>query len=147
VVKGAEQRYTRAWGLEKRDPAEAAYWYALAASDGEAKALTNLGIIVARGFGTTKPDPVDAMLLWHAAAARGEVFAMFNLGGLYERGIGLSVEQNEEPLDKVRSDCDRPVGAALRAISGPSARSVSTGARTRASEAGDLTPTSPAAGA
>jgi len=73
VVKGAEQRYTRAWGLEKRDPAEAAYWYALAASDGEAKALTNLGIIVARGFGTTKPDPVDAMLLWHAAAARGEV--------------------------------------------------------------------------
>lgn len=92
MVKGAEQRYTRAWGLEKRDPAEAAYWYALAASDGEAKALTNLGIIVARGFGTTKPDPVDAMLLWHAAAARGEVFAMFNLGGLYERGIGLSVD-------------------------------------------------------
>jgi hypothetical protein len=98
AIKGAEQRYARASGLEKLDPAEAAYWYALAASDGDAKALTNLGIIVARGVGTAKPDPLDAILLWLAAAARGEAFAMFNLGGLYERGIGVPVD-----LAKARS--------------------------------------------
>ena len=45
---------------------------ALAATDGEAQALTNLGILVARGQGAEKSDPISAALLWRAAAARGE---------------------------------------------------------------------------
>ena len=103
AVKGGGQRYARAWGFDnakggKRDPAEAAYWYALAASDGEAKALTNLGTLVARGVGAAKPDPLGAALLWRAAAARGEAIAMFNLGVLYERGIGVPAD-----LAKARS--------------------------------------------
>ena len=74
----------------KADPAEAAYWYALVAADGEAKAFTNLGTLIARGWGATKPDPVAAGLLWWVAAARGEAIAMFDEGVLYERGIGVT---------------------------------------------------------
>jgi TPR repeat protein len=96
-IKGSDQRYARAWNYDngksvKADPAEAAYWYALAAGDGEAKAFTNLGTLVARGWGTVKPDPQDAALLWWAAAARGEAIATYDLGVLYERGIGVTAD-------------------------------------------------------
>jgi TPR repeat protein len=74
------------------DAAEAAYWYRLAATDGETKALTNLGTLLARGQGTGKPDPEAARLLWWAAAAQGEAIAMFNLGAMYERGIGVAAD-------------------------------------------------------
>ena len=96
-VRGADARYARAWNYEagkrvKADPAESAYWYALAAGDGNGQAFTNLGTLVARGYGTLKPDPANAALLWRAAAARGEPIAMYNLGVLYERGIGVSAD-------------------------------------------------------
>jgi TPR repeat protein len=96
-IKGGAQRYARAYNFEsgkgvKADPAEAAYWYALAAADGEAKAFTNLGTLIARGWGATKPDPAAAGLLWWAAAARGEAIAMFDEGVLYERGIGVTAD-------------------------------------------------------
>lgn len=96
-IKGAAQRYARGWNFEtgkgvKADPAEAAYWYALAAADGEAKAFTNLGTLLARGWAATRPDPAAAALLWRAAAPRGEATAMFNLGAMYERGIGVSAD-------------------------------------------------------
>jgi TPR repeat protein len=94
AVRGGGQRYAKAYGFDKgtgarQDPVEAAYWYALAAADGQANALTNLGILFARGSGLDKPDPLDARVLWQAAAARGEAIAMYNLGVLYERGIGV----------------------------------------------------------
>ena len=97
-VKGGPQRYARAWNFETgkgvtADPAEAAYWYALSAADGEAKAFTNLGTLSARGQGLASgPDPVAAGLLWWAAAARGEPIAMFNEGVLYERGISVATD-------------------------------------------------------
>jgi TPR repeat protein len=94
-IRSAALRYARAWSLDKGrgtnpNPAEAAYWYALAAADGEAKAFTNLGTLVARGWDETKPTPAAAAVLWWAAAARGEPTAMLNLGALYERGIGVA---------------------------------------------------------
>jgi hypothetical protein len=97
AIKGTQQRYARAWSFEtgkgaRRNSAEAAYWYALAASDGEAKALTNLGTIVVRGWDAVKPDRIGAAVLWRAPAARGEAIAMFNLGVLYEHGIGVSAD-------------------------------------------------------
>jgi class 3 adenylate cyclase/peptidoglycan hydrolase-like protein with peptidoglycan-binding domain len=94
-VKGGDARYARALNLEtgkgvKPDLAEAAYWYALAAGDGQARAFTNLGTLVARGWGATKPDPINAAVLWWAAAARDEPTAMYDLGVLYERGVGVA---------------------------------------------------------
>ncbi len=96
-VKGGMQRYARASAHEtgkggRKDPAEAVFWYGLAAADGWSTALTNLGTLVARGYGDTNPDPAGAAILWWAAAARGEATAMFNLGALWERGIGVTAD-------------------------------------------------------
>ena len=103
AVKGAAQRYQRAWAAEKgsngaADPAEAIYWYGLAAADGDNKALINLGTLLIRGQGVARPDPDAAIVLWEAAAARGEVTAMFNLGAMYEHGVGVAVD-----LDKAKA--------------------------------------------
>ena len=97
AIRGGPQRYARAWSFEsgkgnRPDAVEAAYWYRLAAADGEAKALTNLGILMARGQGIASPDPEAARLLWWDAAAQGEAIAMFNLGAMYERGIGVAAD-------------------------------------------------------
>lgn len=96
-IRGGAARYARAWKFEtgkgvKADPAEAAYWYALAAADGEAKAFTNLGTLIARRWGTTRPDPSAASLVWWVAAAHGEPIAMFDEGVIYERGIGVAAD-------------------------------------------------------
>ena len=89
-LRTAAQRLSRAASSAAAgDRAEAAYWYRLAAADGEAKALTNLGTLLVRGLGADKPDDAAARLLWLTAAARGEPIAMFNLGAMYERGIGV----------------------------------------------------------
>ncbi|HTW52376.1 MAG TPA: peptidoglycan-binding protein [Stellaceae bacterium] len=100
AVKGAAALYQRAWAAERgsngaSDPAEAIYWYGLAAAEGDAKALTNLGTLLIRGQGIPKPDPDGAIVLWEAAAARGEVTAMFNLGAMYERGVGVAADPDK----------------------------------------------------
>jgi len=107
AAKGGPPRYARALDHEtgkraRKDPAEAAYWYGLAAADGSTAALTNLGTLVARGYGDAKPDPAGAAVLWWAAAARGEATAMFNLGAAWEHGIGVSAD-----LDKAQGWYER----------------------------------------
>lgn len=99
-IKSKDQRYARAWNFDngrgvRADPAEAAYWYALAAADGDARAFLNLGTLVARGRAGTAADPVSAKLLWQAAAARGEAIGMYDLGILYERGIGVTADRSK----------------------------------------------------
>jgi TPR repeat protein len=57
-LRGGPQRLLKAAGLESAgDYVEAAYWYRLAANDGEAKAFTNLGTLMVRGQGSTNPIP------------------------------------------------------------------------------------------
>ena len=98
AVTSAAARFDRGWAAEQtpgaalRDFQEAAYWYALAARDGEARAFTQLGLLLARGQAGTPRDPEGAVLLWRAAAARGDGTAMFNLGAAHEHGIGLTAE-------------------------------------------------------
>jgi TPR repeat protein len=97
VVKGAAARYARGWEAQAGsngapDPAEAVYWYGLAAADGDSQAYTNLGLLLARGQGVAKPDPAGAAVLWWAAAARGGATAMFNLGAIWEHGIGVAAD-------------------------------------------------------
>jgi TPR repeat protein len=124
-IKGGAQRYAQAWNFETGtgvppDPAEAAYWYALAATDGEARAFTNLGTLTARGWDTTKPDPAAARLLWWVAAARGEVIAMYDEGVLYERGIGVSADQTRARAWYERAAAHNHAGArdALKRLGG-----------------------------
>jgi uncharacterized caspase-like protein/TPR repeat protein len=100
-LRGGPQRYARAASFEpgksaKPDPAEAAYWYALAAADNEAKAFTNLGTLAARRqTAGGKPDLDAARLLWWAGAARGDPIAMYNLGVVYERGMGVTADPKQ----------------------------------------------------
>ena len=96
-VKGAEARFNRATDFERgdgqpKDPAEAAYWYALSASDGWAAAFTNLGTLYVRGQGVGKADTDAARRLWLTASTLGEGTAMFNLGVLAEKGIGMTAD-------------------------------------------------------
>ena len=96
-VKGAEARFNRGNDFERgdgqpKDPAEAAYWYALAASDGWAAAFTNLGTLYVRGQGVARADADAARRLWLTAATLGEGTAMFNLGVLAEKGIGMAAD-------------------------------------------------------
>jgi TPR repeat protein len=79
-------------GGRQRDPAEAGYWYALAAADGNRLAFANLGTLMAGRDGVSGKNPTAAPLLWWAAAARGEAIAMYNLGAAYERGIGVAAD-------------------------------------------------------
>jgi peptidoglycan hydrolase-like protein with peptidoglycan-binding domain len=93
VPQSGAERLLRAANAEKAGKfADAAYWYRLAAAEGEAKAFTNLGTLMVRGEPGGKKDPAAARLLWLAAAARGEPVAMFNLGAMYEHGIGVSAD-------------------------------------------------------
>jgi peptidoglycan hydrolase-like protein with peptidoglycan-binding domain len=93
-LRSGAQRLARAASSETAGKAsEAAYWYRLAAADGEAKGFTNLGTLLVRGQGGEKADPAAARLLWLVAAAHGEPVAMFNLGAMYERGIGVDADK------------------------------------------------------
>ncbi|HEV2187469.1 MAG TPA: peptidoglycan-binding protein [Stellaceae bacterium] len=92
-LRGGPQRLAKAASLEIAGAyGEAAYWYRLAANDGEAKAFTNLGTLMVRGRGVDKPDPSAAQLLWLSAAARGETVALFDLGAMYEQGVGVPAD-------------------------------------------------------
>jgi len=92
-LRGGPQRLAKAASLDiVGDYGEAAYWYRLAASDGEAKAFTNLGTLTVRGQGADKPDPAAAQLLWRSAAARGEPVAMFDLGAMCEQGLSVPAD-------------------------------------------------------
>ncbi|WP_175534255.1 caspase family protein [Falsiroseomonas stagni] len=91
-ASGAAARFERGWAAERAnppDPAEASYWYALAAREHEARALNQLGLLLVRGQGVAA-DPVGGSLLWRLAAARGDATAAFNLGAMLDRGIGLN---------------------------------------------------------
>jgi uncharacterized caspase-like protein len=93
-IAGADARFRRGYQHESgegapRNDAEAAYWYALAARDGNAEAFTNLGLRYARGAGVTR-DLEAAGLLWRVAAALGQATAAFNIGVQYDRALGVT---------------------------------------------------------
>lgn len=97
AVADIDERYNRGWTAERATPAdanEAAYWYALAARQGDIRAVLQLGLLLARGQGAAA-DPVGAIMLWRLAAARGDNTASFNLGAMYERGIGVTANPQE----------------------------------------------------
>jgi TPR repeat protein len=94
---GAEDRFNLAIAFENgderpKDPAEAVYWYTLAAADGWPAAYTNLGRLLARGVAGNKPDLAAAARMWRVAAALGDGTAMFDLGVMLERGLGVPAD-------------------------------------------------------
>lgn len=99
-VTGASARFDRGFAADsppagsQRNVQDAAYWYGLAAQDGDPRAFVQLGLLHARGQGVPR-DPAAAVLLWLAGAGRGDGTSLFNLGAAYEHGIGVTVDPAE----------------------------------------------------
>ena len=99
-VTGAAPRFDRGFAADnppanaQRNVQEAAYWYGLAAQEGDPRAFVQLGLLHARGQGVPR-DPAAAVLLWLAGAGRGDGTSLFNLGAAHEHGIGVTVDPAE----------------------------------------------------
>ncbi len=72
----------------KRDDAEAAKWFFLAASQGHENAYIQLGHRYHRGLGLPQDDSTAAYWFFQGAS-RGDTMAMTALGGLYAAGHGV----------------------------------------------------------
>ncbi len=70
------------------DPARAFKLFNQAASQGNIKAMHNLGIAYAEGLGTEKNE-TQAAQWFERAASHGYVDSAFDLAVLYERGLGV----------------------------------------------------------
>ena len=65
------------------------------ASQGDASAQSNLGLMYANGEGVTQ-DYKEAVKWYQLAAAQGYTAAQFNLGFMYTNGQGVIQDYNEE---------------------------------------------------
>jgi TPR repeat protein len=64
-------------------------WLRRAADLGDARAMTNLGLVYEKGVGTAV-DMAQAVQCYTRGADAGQPVAMTNLGRLYESGIGVA---------------------------------------------------------
>jgi TPR repeat protein len=91
-VDQAKQNGNKAYAA--KDYAAAMRWYMMAASQGDAAALDDVGEFYFYGHGV----PVDygqAMIWYRRAAAKGNATAEDGIGALYARGQGVSVNYAE----------------------------------------------------
>ena len=74
----------------RRDPAEAARWYRLAAEAGDRQARFALGLLLLTGAEGVPKDRAAAAALFEKAAAQGHAGALYNLGVMAIEGEGSS---------------------------------------------------------
>lgn len=78
----------------KKDPAQAAAWYLLAAQNGNAYAQNNLGVLYSRGVGVPR-DPRQAADWYAKAAEQGHLWGQANLALAHESGIGAERDSDK----------------------------------------------------
>jgi hypothetical protein len=78
----------------KQDYVEAVRWFKLAASQGDALAQNNLGVMYGKGQGAAQ-DYVEEVKWYKLAAAQGHAGAQFNLGNIYKNGNGVTQDYAE----------------------------------------------------
>ena len=75
-------------GITPQDAKKAAYWYALAAEQGDSGAQNNLGLMYSEGQGV--PQDAKKAVYWYTLSAeQGVPVAQLNLGLLYLHGEGI----------------------------------------------------------
>ncbi len=77
-----------------QDFAEAAYWYAKAADQGNSRAQRTLAFMYERGEGVEK-DEARALVLYRAAAGSGDMIAQINAAYMLNQGRGAPVDREE----------------------------------------------------
>lgn len=73
---------------------QALYWYQVAANNGSANAMNNLGVMYSNGKGVAD-DHRTALVWFKNAATKGNKTAMFNAGLLYYNGLGTTQDYDE----------------------------------------------------
>jgi TPR repeat protein len=90
----------------KRDPAEAARWYRLAADAGDRQATFALGVMLLNGAPGVPKDRAAAAALFEKAAAQGHAGAFYNLGVMAIEGNGSSAPDFAKAADLFRRSAD-----------------------------------------
>jgi uncharacterized protein len=90
----------------KRDPAEAARWYRLAADAGDRQATFALGLMLLTGAPGVIKDRVGAAALFEKAAAQGHAGALYNLGVMAIEGGGSSSPDFAKAADLFRRSAE-----------------------------------------
>jgi hypothetical protein len=78
-----------------RDFKEAEKWFSLAADQGSAWALMNLGLLYTHGGDGLPLDYGKAMDFFHKAADKGNADAQYDLGWAYENGLGVPKDRQQ----------------------------------------------------
>lgn len=76
----------------RKDDAEAARLYRLAAEQGNVGAQVNLGVMLQAGQGVPQ-DQQEAVRWYRRAAEQGHPFAQYNLAGMYASGTGVAQDR------------------------------------------------------
>jgi TPR repeat protein len=90
----------------KRDPAEAARWYRLAADAGDRQAMFALGLMLLKGATGVAKDRAEATVLFEKAAALGHAGALYNLGVIAIEGDGSSGPNFAQAADLFRRSAE-----------------------------------------
>jgi TPR repeat protein len=90
----------------KRDPAEAARWYRLAADVGDRQAAFSLGLMLLVGAPGVAKDRAAAAALFEKAAAQGHAGALYNLGVMAIEGDGKSPPDFARAADLFRRSAE-----------------------------------------
>ena len=91
VAEQLGEAYWMGTGGRQRDYNEALKAFRMAAEQGDARAMANIGWIYENGFGVQR-DHAEAMKWYKSAADRGDLIANWNIGRLYEFGSGVSTD-------------------------------------------------------
>jgi uncharacterized protein len=90
----------------KRDPAEAARWYRLAADAGDRQAQFSLGLMLLVGAPGVEKDRAAASVWFEKASAQGHAGALYNLGVMAIEGDGKSMPDFAKAADLFRRSAE-----------------------------------------
>lgn len=107
-------------GLRRADPKEAVKYFILAAEQGNANAMINLGVAYKEGVGVDAANHDNAVYWYNLAAEQGHPVAQYNLGLSYDRGEGVNrnaytaVEWYRKSAEQGNADAQYLLGCAYK---------------------------------
>lgn len=97
--------------LRERQPTDSFNWYSAAAAQGNAAALTQLGLMLSNGHGT-EPDLAKAVACFQAATDQNEPAAQVSLAECYLDGKGVAKDESKA-IELLRASAAQGNGYAM----------------------------------